>query len=338
MSKLLGYENEIKNKNILSIQMNLLNKCTSKCKSCRKYTWPDNELAFNDIKTVLTYLKNNGLQTVVFSGGDPILYKDFDKVIDLCNELEIKFSLITTLITRDVELLEKIALNAYRIHVSLDSVFDERYKRIRGVDACKIVKANVKYVQSFRENKIPVRISSTMGKMNYIDAISLYNFAKENGCLINYYFLHTWDDLKMSEKEVAEFYHSMKIIAMDEKERKKVISNAKSIMLQEFEFETVSQHCKQCYLPYINATIDSNGDVYPCCRLLDDNGCYGEQVENVYGNIVGKSEIELDELFKNRFKKYPLNHRLCNECGDRYNGVLAQLEKIIDDKKEPLFL
>lgn len=338
MSKLLGFEKDIKNNNILSIQMNLLNKCTSKCKSCRKYTWPDNELSFNDIKTTLTYLKVNGLQTVVFSGGDPILYKDFDKVIDLCNELDIKFSLITTLITNDMDLLKKIALNAYRIHVSFDSCFDERYKLIRGVNGCKIAIRNIKYVQRFRGDKIPVRLSSTMSKMNYMDTIELYAFAKENNCLINYYFLHTWDDLKMSENEIKEFYNYMRIIATDERDCKKVISNAKSIIVQEFEFQTVSQHCKQCYLPYINATIDSNGDIYPCCRLLDDNGCYGEQVENVYGNIAGKLITELDKIFVNRFKKYPLNCKLCHECGDRYNGVLAELEKIIDDKREPLFL
>ena len=78
MSKLIGWEKEIKDKNILSIQMNLLNKCTSKCKSCRKYTWPDDELDLETVKRTLTVLKKEfGLQSVVFSGGDPILYKDF---------------------------------------------------------------------------------------------------------------------------------------------------------------------------------------------------------------------------------------------------------------------
>lgn len=338
MSKLLGFENEIKNKNILSIQMNLLNKCTSRCKSCRKYTWPDNELSLTDIRNTLTYLKKQGLQTVVFSGGDPILYKEFDKVIDLCNELEIKFSLITTLLTKNYELLKKIATNAYRIHVSFDSCTEDGYKYVRGVNGCNTAKENIGFVQGFREGKIPVRISSTMSKMNFKEAYSLYEFAKVNGCLINFYFLHTWDELKMSSEEISAFYSSMRTIAADECNERKVISNAKAIMLQEFEFETVSQHCKTCYLPFINATIDSNGDIYPCCRLLDDNGCYGEQIANVYGNIVGKTPEELEEVFAKRFKKYPLNCSLCHECGDRYNGVLAELEKIMEDTKEPLFL
>ena len=44
MSKLIGWEEELKRDCILSIQMNLLNKCTSRCMSCRKYTWPNDEL------------------------------------------------------------------------------------------------------------------------------------------------------------------------------------------------------------------------------------------------------------------------------------------------------
>ena len=168
MSKLIGWEEELKRDCILSIQMNLLNKCTSRCMSCRKYTWPNDELDLETVKRTLTVLKEKfGLQSVVFSGGDPILYKDFLQVIDFCKEIDLKYSLITTLITNDKNLLEKIAKTAYRIHVSVDSLDRENYHKIRGVYGVDLVKDNIVFMQKFREGKIPVRISMTVSNMNY---------------------------------------------------------------------------------------------------------------------------------------------------------------------------
>ena len=98
MNKLIGYESEIRNGNMLSVQINLLNKCPSRCLSCRKYEWPDVQIPYDKLEMLLTSLKGQGLQTVVFSGGDPLMYHMLPDVIQFCIENDIKFSLITTLI------------------------------------------------------------------------------------------------------------------------------------------------------------------------------------------------------------------------------------------------
>ena len=170
MSKLLGYENNVKKQEILNVQINLLNKCTSRCKSCRKYLWPNEELGFDDVCKTLKVLKQNfNLQTVLFSGGDPLLYNNFEKVIDFCVDNGIVFSVITTLITKDKKLLKKIAEKAYRIHVSIDAQEPRLYKNIRGVDAFEIVNENVNFVNKIRANfgLIPIRISATIGAINF---------------------------------------------------------------------------------------------------------------------------------------------------------------------------
>lgn len=342
MGKLTGWESEIKANNILSIQMNLLNTCTSRCETCRKYTWPNVQLDIDTIKKTLKVLKEKfGLSTVVFSGGDPILYKNLFEVLEYCKELDIKFSLITTLITKNEEILKYIADNAYRIHVSIDSMQNELYKKIRGVDALGIVKENVSFVQNIRKQngKIPVRISSTMSKLNFNEPCSLYEFAKNTGCLLNFYKVHTWKEMEMDDVQEAEFYFQMKFIANNEKVNCKTITNSRAIIDMQYSYDTESAHCKKCYLPNINCTIDSNGDIYPCCKLLNDNGEYGEQTQFAYGNIVGKNEDELVEEFNKRFlKEYPLDCDFCKSCADRYNGLLSELETIKDNERKPLFL
>lgn len=342
MSKLIGWENEIRDNDILSVQMNLLNTCTSRCKTCRKYLWPNVQLDVETVKKTLKVLKYEfGLSTVVFSGGDPILYKNLFEVLDYCNELDIKFSLITTLITRNTEILEYIAKNAYRIHVSVDSMKQSLYNDIRGVNALHIVKANIRYIQEIRtsKNMIPIRISSTMSKLNYSEPLSLYEFAKETGCLLNYYKVHTWKEMEMDSLQETIFINQMQLIAKDEKDNRNSITNSRAIIDMQYSFDTESAHCKKCYLPYINCTIDSNGDIYPCCKLLNDNGEYGEQTKYAYGNINGKDEDGLIVEFGKRFENdYPLNCDFCKSCADRYNGLLSELETIKGNQKKPLFL
>ena len=345
MGKLTGWESEIKKNNIVSVQMNLLNMCTSHCQTCRKYLWPNVQLDVDTVKLTLKVLKERfGLSTVVFSGGDPMLYKNLSEVLEYCKEIDVKFSLITTLITKNEDLLRYIAENAYRIHVSVDSVDSDLYAKIRGVgsNALSIAKDNIKFIQSIRikNNMIPIRISSTMSKLNYNEPVFIYRFAKNTGCLLNFYKVHTWKEMEMNNVESNIFYKQMYKIVMDEKNNCKTITNSRAIIDSFFAYDTESAHCKKCYLPHINCTIDSNGDIYPCCKLLNDNGEYGEQTEFVYGNIIGKNEDEIEIEFNKRLSNtYPLDCSFCKNCADRYNGLLSELEIIKDTQmKKPLFL
>lgn len=249
---------------------------------------------------------------------------------------DIKYSLITTLITNNKELLQKIAKTAYRIHVSVDSVERENYKNIRGVDGFGIVDDNICDVQAIRirEDLTPIRISSTISKMNYDEVCRLYCFARIKKCTINFYLVHTWDDLKMTKQELKEFYKSMKRIAKDERDKRVTISNAKSLLAERYDFTSESSNCKTCYLPYVNCTIDANGDIYPCCKLLDDNGEYGQQTQYVYGNIYKE---DLVGEFNKRFDRTYPSCDVCKECAQRYDGLLRDLEKIMEEVKEPIF-
>lgn len=344
MGKFTGYEKEIKDKNILSIQMNLLNACPSRCLSCRKYEWPNVQLDFENIEPTLRYLKSIGLQTVVFSGGEPLMYKHLPEVIVLCQELDIKYSLITTLITKRLDLLELVAKTAYRIHTSIDSVNEERYTYIRGVNGLQIVKESIKFINQNRpSDMVPIRISATMSNLNYKEVIALYEFACKNNCLLNYYNLHTWGSMKMSSKERFDFQRGLSMVVEDEILHNKKITNARDLYMDNWygmAGESYKQKDTNCYLPYINATIDSNGDIYPCCKLLNDNGEYGEQTKYAYGNISECRVIEeVEAEFAKRFDiKYGNNCSICSECAQRYSGMIEELAKIIENKKEPIFL
>ena len=346
MGKFTAYEKEIKENNILSIQMNLLNACPSRCLSCRKYEWPNVQLDIDAVKCTLRYLKLQGLQTVVFSGGEPLMYKHLPEVIALCQELDIKYSLITTLITKRFDLLELVAKTAYRIHTSIDSVNEERYAYIRGVNGLQTAKESIKFINQNRpSDMIPIRISATMSNLNYKEAIALYEFACKNNCLLNYYNLHTWEDMKMSSEERFDFQRRLSMVVEDEILNGRKITNARDLYMDNWygmAGESYKQKETKCYLPRISATIDSNGDIYPCCKLLNDNGEYGEQTKYAYGNIsecrnYESVEIEFSKRLYMRYG-YGTSCSVCQECAQRYSGMIEELAKIIENKKEPMFL
>lgn len=341
MEKLIGYEQEIKEDKILSVQINLLNKCTSRCRSCRKYTWPNDILPIDTVKQIVIILQQNfGLRTIVFSGGDPVLYPNFGELIQFCNKNYIKCSMITTGITKRSDILSTMCNDMFRIHLSLDAINRDDYSYIRGVDAFEIVDNNIRLIseQRKRKNMLPIRLSSTISKMNYMHTYELYKYAKKNGCLINFYLVHTFDNLSMLKDDIDVFYNLLKNIVIDENNNN-IISNARSL-LYDYEYGKEHKVCERCYIPNISCVINANGDVYPCCRVFKDNGFYGDQVEFAYGNICDKQVNEIIDIFNKRLHQvYPIqNNEECKECGQRYYEMIHHLAKVKENKQEALFI
>lgn len=340
VEKLIGYEAEIMRNDILSVQINLLNRCTSRCVSCKKYTWPPDELNIEDVKNVVDVLVDNfGLKTVVLSGGDPILYEELEGLVEYLNGKNVLSSMITTGIVTKMSRVNIMA-DIYRIHVSLDACTKAGYERIRGVNAFGIVDKNIKMLSRKRKEKgrMPVRLSSTISKLNYDRAMELYNYAKNNDCNIKFFLVHTFGNLYMEQHEEETFYTQLKLIVEDEKKSGK-ISNASELLNDRGKLLT-EVDCK-CYVPCMSCVINANGDIYPCCRVFKDNGFYGEQRKFAYGNIVGKDKEDLFREFSNRLRyQYPLvDNEECKNCGQRYQDLLQHLCKIKEpDKREVLFI
>lgn len=332
MSKLSKHYEDIKRKNIISIQVNLLNKCTSKCKYCRKYTWPDDVLNFAVLKRTILYLRqSHNLQSITFSGGDPILYPYLIDILRFCYEEDIATSLITTLITDDNSLLADIAKYATRIHVSLDGSDEESYLKTRGVNKFKLVVENIKFVNMSRKawNKQPIRISSTVSNINQDKVYELFRLAEKTDSTINYYFIHRYDKYNPDEQKLFQLF---KRINNDDV---KHITNTEAILNERFTNKITNLKSTHCNIPYIHCLINSNGDVYPCCKLLNDNGEYGEQIKYVYGNIYNDT---LANIFDKSHIKTKAICEDCNGCEERYIPFIDEVNDIINDKGDVAFL
>ena len=338
LDKFIGHEEEIRRKDIISVQINLLNRCPSKCKSCRKYTWPDYEWDIDELINVITTLKIGfGLQTIFFCGGDPILYKQLPRLIEFLGDIGVKYSMITTLLTTNKDVLDLVAKTAYRIHVSVDAVDANLYKEIRGVDGFALMHENLKYINKIKgANQFPIiRFSSTIGKLNVNSMYQIYYFAKKNNALLRYNLLRIWEGIAMSAEDEQTFYQTLKSIVDDERETGNVITNAVSLLHGDRHDFCIHK----CNLPYVSAVIDANGDLYTCCWIMEEFDYYCKQKERSYGNVAGnKSTIQIAAEFNKRLAlQYPKKNGLCEECIQYYGAVLKDLETICNKERSVLF-
>ena len=315
--------------NILSMQLNITNKCFSRCKSCRKYEWPDVELSLPDIKRILHVMKDSfNCKTIVLSGGEPLAHPYINSIIDEILKNQMKYGIITSAITNSAETLLKIARTAEWIQVSLDAADEKLYEEIRGINAYKIVIDNIGQINRIRKSNSlrKIKIDCTVSKTNVDQLDIIYVLASLLDCDIDFYPVHTWPELMLD-------YTDWQTIELFKQQIPKA-----GIKTNLHELEKRDEYKgKICVIKNIHCVIDADGSVYPCCRLMNDNGDYDQEQKYSYGNV---KEQDIHKVFYSLSRtklnaKLP-NLQICKIC-DRYRSVNEEFEKYINNRKE-LFL
>lgn len=116
------------------VKIELTNKCSRNCKHCSSNATSSisnlKELVFDDVCRIVKEAKLIGADTIVFTGGEPLMYDKLPELIELTSKLGMK-SIIYTFAYRNEETLNKyrslISLGLNKIVYSLaDSLSDEK--------------------------------------------------------------------------------------------------------------------------------------------------------------------------------------------------------------------
>ena len=345
MGKLTGYEQEVKRGDTLSAQFNLLNACPSQCLTCQKYMWPRDKMPVEKALDVLKALSMVGCTSVVFSGGDPLLYDGLIDLVDRAGELGMATSVITTLMKSRVP-VDRLSDSLTRMHVSIDGSTKERYAAVRGkhledsFNEMIMALANVANRRAERGQQRP-RISMVLSNLTCDDVIGMYHLVTTLGCDINYYLVHQYPeyDLNTEQRDMAVtdlIYVGLKANADG------VQTNALDLSRSLLEGDVGNKvHKGRCYIPNVSCIIGPDGDVYPCCNLYDDNGPYRDQLEYRVCNLMHCDTAEqMANVLKTRNGgwKFPIDCKYCRQCFQRIDGIYEDLQRIIEGKKEPVFI
>lgn len=104
--------------------------CNLKCLSCSYRLPMPGELTLSEIEQLSRELKAFGLKHIVYSGGEPLLRRDFRDICSLFAELKVKQTLLTNglLLSKRAEEFNGLFTE---IIVSLDGADAETHNRLR---------------------------------------------------------------------------------------------------------------------------------------------------------------------------------------------------------------
>ena len=112
----------------------ITNACNLKCKHCFMLSGNklENELTLGDWMKVLTSFKENGGEFVTFSGGEPLMFKNFPQIISHAHDLGLKSTVLSNGLLWSDKLIHELAPFIDEIQFSLDGVDEETNSVVRG--------------------------------------------------------------------------------------------------------------------------------------------------------------------------------------------------------------
>jgi MoaA/NifB/PqqE/SkfB family radical SAM enzyme len=336
---------------ILSVQINLLNKCYQHCIGCRKYEWPAIKIDFSALLKVIDELSNMSCQSIVLSGGEPLMYDNIDSIVEYIHNKGMKVGILTSgmfpsLINKrnnynddvcELSDLEKVIKYSDYIAISFDGSTLETFEKCRGINARDIVIDNINIMQEMKnylDSKVRFKINMTVSNLNYQDMSGVLRIAQKNNMNeCNFFPIHTWNDLKLNNISKVTIINCVNDTMLAETEGE-VKTNIQSFL------STINRNKPHiCIMPFIHFIIDSDGSVFSCCRLLDDNGDYNNRNKNIILGNIYKMNIRqiLDNGSEIRKKLYYANEKVCWSC-DRYNKLNEEYFKWMIDDNSKVFL
>jgi len=133
------------------VQAMITNKCNSKCNMCDVWRNESEDLPASVWINAFSKLKETSKSfKVCFTGGEVFLKKDAFEIFNYCKKARIPFGITTNgyLLNQD-NVNRFLELNPMNLNISLDSLNDDIYRTIRGVNFLTIVKSNIDYLMNY---------------------------------------------------------------------------------------------------------------------------------------------------------------------------------------------
>jgi MoaA/NifB/PqqE/SkfB family radical SAM enzyme len=162
------------------IQLHPTLRCNLACPHCYSSSGPraGGELAASSLIERLAALRAEGYDIVSFSGGEPLVYRDFDETAVAAHRLGFRVNLITNAILLDEDRVARLAEFVSMVGLSLDGVA-ERHDRMRGRVGC--FEKLEACIPLLRDHDIPFGFAHCVTTESIADLPWLLEYAIEQG-------------------------------------------------------------------------------------------------------------------------------------------------------------
>lgn len=289
------------------LQWHITHKCNLRCLHCYQEDYK-NDLSYNQIKKIffdyLEFLKVNKYKGHInITGGEPFFHQDFFDVIDLFEENNVTFGILTNGTLLDEEIIKK--LSRYKklsfIQISLDG--NKRiHDSIRGKGNFK--KA-IRGIRLLNESNIQSMVAFTAHKKNINSLKSVIKLAKKEKVKVFWADrlipTNTCEDI-LSTKQFIKMAQLMIKESIKASKDKKCVTDIRAN--RALMFIGGSNSVYHCSAGTTLLTILANGDLLPCRRM-----------PIVIGSTLDKTILELCNeskvIKKLKFNEIP---KECEKC------------------------
>lgn len=251
----------------LTVSWSITRKCNQKCIYCGINSIKKIELDTKTIFDIIDELSLIGTESIVFTGGEPLLREDIGDIIDYTKSRKI-LPMLNTNGKLIKKLINKIA-NVSKITVSLDGPRDIHNKLRQDESFDEVIEA----IELCKSENIRVVISTVLSKYNVEEIDFILNIAKKYGVKIIFQPASLYILGKKEKNPVVlkpeRFKKVIKMLIMRKSKGEKSIYN--SLAGLKYLYNWPAPNKIPCWASKLHLRIDCNGDVYKCGRILLKN-------------------------------------------------------------------
>lgn len=288
------------------VYFEITDRCNLQCKHCVSNCGPNKNdyLDYKKITNIIENLKLININRLVTTGGEPMIRKDFYKIINYIkeNNLNVKRLILSTNGTLIKDNNIKFLKNNFNsIEISIDGFDEESCSLIRGKGVFTTVINNIKLLQN--ESFKDISLSMCFGEKNYKSLEKFRKLNREMGTTsIERYFIPKGRGLENKNLFYEQDVTLPILIPLYKREN---LENSKKVnAISSFRCNAVKEQI----------FIDYKGDIYPCPSLVDNKYKIGNAMDRKIIKKIQSNDIYDRDGFKNLEKLYPFNKEKCKEC------------------------
>ncbi len=300
------------------VRISVTDRCNFRCQYCMPaegLPWLDRDevLHFEEIQRLIGLLAEMGVRDVRLTGGEPLVRRDFPKLVGMLAPLVDDLAITTNgyLLERDAEAL--VAAGASRFNVSIDSLQRDRFFEMTRRDALPRVLAGLRELARFPEAH-PIKVNAVaMRGFTEQEAIPFAEFARQHPYQVRFIeFMpldagHTWSpDQVLTGDEIRAAIHAVYPLEAEPREphaTARVYRFADGQGQIGFINPVSEPFCGDCD----RIRITAEGKLRTCLFSLNETDLRGPM-------RAGASDDELEQIVREAVWRKELKHRV-NEPG-----------------------
>lgn len=284
----------------------LTNSCNLRCVHCfmKSGIKLANELHKEDWENVLRQFKDNSGTNVTFTGGEPLMNKDFEKIVEYAHNIGLEVTVLSNGVLWTDEMIDSMAPYITEAQFSIDGVNEQDNAKIRGANHFdKVVHTVIRFANSGVRTSVATtftldNISSADEYKRFIDKIKAETGDKVFFKLTKKILLGR--DVDYNDAVNRDYYN--KIINI---ERYVDPHAPETNFMEGHEPNKATQNCG-----YGGLSIAANGNVFFCNRVLE---------LQCYGNVKSKPLKNFMEEGQKALKQTAVDYvEPCKDCALRY--------------------